>query len=229
MALLSIFNQLVTWHTQTYTCIQCTKILSHTSLVAGREQTIPIYLRYCEEVITVPSHSTRAPIMLSNCSIRVLTERPSQRNCSSDWLRGPGGEAGTWEVRGVIIIRSKEGRERARDAVDTHSHKDWRQMALMGSYYTEGWTETVGETSMNNQTNHNYVCFSMCFFYILKGWDDETEFSRHKKRHVAEQTGSSACQPFLWCCTLLLIFNILWNKCAHLLIYLFRRQWPKLK
>lgn len=95
-----------------------------------------IYLQYCEEVIRIPSLPTRAPTMLSNCSIRVLTDFPSQTNCSSDCLRDPGGQTGTWEVRGVTIIRSKEESKKVRDA----GHKDWTQMDLTGpSHSTWSW------------------------------------------------------------------------------------------
>lgn len=72
-------------------------------------------------MIRIPSHSTRVPIGLSNHQIRVLTGFPSQSNSISDWLEGPEGHTGTWEVRGVIIIRNNEGWERGRDGVHSHT------------------------------------------------------------------------------------------------------------
>lgn len=105
-------------HTQLHTE---TLFLSYTHS-CRQNQTISIHLGCSEEVIRIPSHSTRAPIRPPNYLAKVLTGFPSQSNSSSDWLGSSRGQTETWEVRGVTIVRNKEGEERERKRRHAHTH-----------------------------------------------------------------------------------------------------------
>lgn len=150
-------------HTHTRTTEMHTQILlhshtrTHTHTISGRGKLFLSLLDVLRSWSSYPSYSTRVPIGLSNCSTRFLTGFPSQRKSTSDWLHRPRGETGTWQVRGVQIIRNKEERKKATYVI--YSHKFTETNGFCGIIFHTGESrssvsyQAARQTSLNDWAN----------------------------------------------------------------------------
>lgn len=134
-----------------------TRVHTHTHTISGRGKLFLSLLDVLRSWSSYPSYSTRVPIGLSNCSTRFLTGFPSQRKSTSDWLHRPRGETGTWQVRGVQLIRNKEERKKATYVI--YSHKFTETNGFCGIIFHTGESrssvsyQAARQTSLNDWAN----------------------------------------------------------------------------
>lgn len=157
---------------------------THTNMSAHREplththswsqaEKYSFYLGCSEGVIRIPSHATIVPIGLSNCLIRAVTGFTPLSNSLSNWLEGPGGHTGTWEVRGVIIVGNTEGREQ--EMVSAHKMvTETGDRWLSGDHITQRGEQkqcvlSRCRTDIHHWSDKWYLFLCVCM-YVMTCW-----------------------------------------------------------